>query len=228
MRKPVLATLAVITASLLAGCGTLPSPSDQGSVQSPVVPAPSPGVAVNGIESLSAKEALSQARTAFVGAPGVHVVVTSTDKKTAVDIQLQGKDRARVSLTSEGRNAKVIVVGSKVYINTADLKDQWAKATTSDKQFTQFAPLVDREEVFKTFVGAAFTSAMKVSQGGAINGHHSVKLAAGTTEIYLAADGDPYPLRVVEKGSAGGKVDFTGYGAKASIAEPPAAKVIAG
>jgi hypothetical protein len=228
MRMPGPAVLAVLTVVLLAGCGVqevLPG-QDAGPGEASAQPGPVP--VINGLAEVSAQEAVSRAKQAFLGAPGVHVVLTAPAENLTADIQIQGNDHARVTMTKDSDTVKVIVVGSVVYLHAKNLGDGWTKSSTSDKQFAKFAPLIKRDQLFTTFVTAAAKPAMKSSQGGKVNGHDSVKLAGGTVAIYLATDGAPYPLRVVDTaGSGGGAVDFTDYGARVTITAPPASKVIA-
>ena len=234
MRMPGPTLLVVLSVVLLAGCGAQQAPSGQGAepggANGQVGTDGQAGAAsaANGIEKLPAQEALSRAKKAFIGAPGVHVVFSARAEKTTADIQLQGNDRASVSMAKEGETVKVTVVGSVAYLRTKDLGDQWIKTSTSDKDYAKFSPLTKRDQLFQEFVTNAAKPPMTSGPGGKVNGHDSVKLASGTVAIYLATDADPYPLRVVDTADNGGTVDFIGYGTQMAITEPPASKVVSG
>ncbi len=219
-----------VTAALLAGCGSTPTGSSS---------CPSPAKSV----TLSASEMIQKAGDALAKAGSYRMKgdVVSGGDKLSIDVKVQGTDAlAIISMGSEG-SITVLNVGGASYFQADEVfwkttggidaktyntvfKDKWVKTKADDANMQKFSEFTDA----KSFLDPAGSQSMTVGEKTTINGTSAWTLKdASSTEgaLYVAAEGEPYPLRV-EHG-ADGKIDFSEFGAKFDdIKAPPADKVI--
>jgi len=221
---------AALTAALLAGCGTTPSaPSSS--------PTPSKSAA------LSATEVIQKSQQALTKAGSYRMkgnVVESGDKMS-IDVKVQGSDSfALISMGDQG-SITVLNVGGASYFQadevfwkktggidaktyTSVFKDKWVKVKAGDANMQKFTEFTDA----KTFLDPTGSQSMTVGEKTTINGSSAWTLrdaSSSGSALYVAAEGEPYPLRV-EHGTDG-KIDFSDFGAKFDeIKAPPADKVI--
>lgn len=219
-----------LTAALLAGCGTTSNtPSSN--------PTPSKTAA------LSATEIIQKSGDALTKAGSYRMKgdVVSGGDKMSIDVKVQGSDSfAVISMGDQGSITVLNVAGTsyfqadEVFWNktggidaktySSVFKDKWVKTKAGDANMQKFTELTDA----KAFLDPAGSQSLTVGEKTTVNGSSAWTLKdASSAEgaLYVAAEGEPYPLRV-EHGTDG-KIDFSEFGAKFDeIKAPPADKVI--
>jgi hypothetical protein len=219
-----------LTAALLAGCGT-PSAAPSSSPSPEKSPAP------------SAKEIFQKSAEALDKAGSFRMKgdVVDGGSKMSIDVKVQGSESfAVISLGDQGSITLLNVAGVSYFQanevfwkKTAEIdtktynsvfKGKWVKPKAGDtdmQKFTEFANA-------KTFIDPSDAPSLTVGEKTTINGVSALTLKEASTSgsvFYVAAEGEPYPLRV--EGGAAGTLDFSEFGAKFDeIKVPPANMVI--
>ena len=80
------------------------------------------------------------------------------------------------------------------------------------------------------FFGGSFGATGTITKVGVttVDGQHAVTLkdSSDGSLIYIATDGEPYPIKAENKGTEAGLITFTGWGKPGSLVAPPAAQVV--
>jgi hypothetical protein len=218
-----------LTAALLAGCGITGTPSSN--------PAPATSTAP------SAKEIVEKSAEALDKAGSFRMkgdVVDSGDKMT-IDVKVQGSDSFAVIAMGDSGSITVLNVAGTAYFQATEVfwnktggvdsktynsvfKDKWVKPKAGDTDMQKFSEFANA----KTFLDPAGAKSLTVGEKTTINGKSALTLkdsASSGDVLYVAAEGEPYPLRA--EGAAVGKIDFSEFGAKFDeIKAPPADKVL--
>jgi hypothetical protein len=203
----------------------------------------SSGGASNGIEKLSAKDALAKAQAAVSAVSSMHAAGTiSQGGKTLTLDVTAGKDQGQGTVDVGGGQLELRFVDGTAYMRgeasaltamgapaaAATLAaGKWLKSSATNGDFAGFVSLLDIKQFTDQLLTPKGTpTAGKLTE---INGAKAYTLIdpEGNGTLYIAATGQPFPLRVEKTGTDGGKVDFSDFGADLNVAAPDGAIDIA-
>lgn len=234
VRGRVLAPAAVALAvAALAGCGGSGSTATTGS--SPAASA-SGALATNGIDKMTAAEAMAKAGAAFQAAPSARLQgeVLDAGKTIKIDSQMQGKD-GRVTIVQGGGTVELLVKGQAAFLSgdeafwTSSLGDpvaktlvgKYLKTTPTGKDAQELVLFTDRSKIIGELLPKNGFSGGKKNT---LNGQPVWEFSDGAGSVYdIALTGEPLPLQI--SSVKDGKLAMT-YGITADLTEPPAAKVL--
>ena len=214
--------LGLLAAALLAGCGG--------------------GAKSNGIEKMSANDALTKVKAAVADVTSVHVVgqFSQSGQTMTVDVSIGDKKATGTIHVGGGTMDLRLVNGvtyfrgdSKVFAsfgaNSAQASlaaGRWIKdaGTSPGGPASSFASFLDRQKMFDELL----TPQGSVSTGGTatINGHKALILidnSADGGKLYVATTGAALPLRIQHTGTNAGRIDFTDYNATVTVQAPSGA-----
>jgi len=227
-----------LAALLLAGCGgdddSSTSAGSSGSETSSET-----SDAGNGESEKTGAEVSEDAIDALEAAGSVHVAgtVTAEGEETTFDIQLQGDDAAG-TITLGGQTVELIRTAGTAYMKgDAALWTSFgvpAEAVAQlDGTWVLMPPGTDSG--LDTFTFDGFLDEIRDGSGGdggnaqeevateELDGQEVVVVTDDDgSKLYVAATGEPYPLKVVDTGDEPGEVTFSNFGKTESITAPPA------
>jgi hypothetical protein len=211
--------LALLLTPALAACGSSSSSSTG-----------------NGVASKSPEAILTSATNAIESAKSVHVAgsLVSSGSQIGLDLQFVSATGAR-GVISQGRMSfQIIDVGQYVYISADQsfwrrfagpgvaqlLQGKWLKAPTSSGNFAPFARLTNLSALFSGLSSNHGTLAKGTTT--TINGRDAVPLHDTTKggTMFVATQGEPYPLEIVKTGSEPGHLTFDRFNETVSLAPP--------
>lgn len=218
----IISTLA-IAAAAVAGCG--------GS-----------GSSSNGVESKSASQIVSAAKSAAESAKSVHVAgsVTTTSASLKLDLTMVSGEGAKGKISEGGLSFELIRIGNTVYINGSSnfyehfageeaaklLKGKWLKAPANSGEFATLGSLTDPKQL----IGSALAEHGKLEKGSVttVNGQKAIAVKDTTHggTLYVATEGKPYPVEIEGGGSSAGKITFDSWSKSVSLSPPPSSDVI--
>ena len=214
---------------------------------SPAVPGasanPRPSASA-GLAAASADEILAQARQALLKAGSVHVkgTVRSADVPYKLDLRMVRKVGATGSVAEQGTSLGVVRIKDVAYVqldqaswravtgSTATARQfagKYLKVTASNGDaFKPFLTLTDVDQVFDTLLvptGSVTKGAVTTIGGRKVI---DLRIDGGRTgDVYVALDGQPYPLRLSYGRGTGQQVNLDGFGRKVTLTAPPASKI---
>ena len=221
LRRPVPhLVVAALGLTLVAGCGG--------------------GDKTNGIEKLSATDALAKVKTATADVKSVHVkgTINQSGKALTLDVSV-GSTAAEGSIGVGGGTMDLRYVNGTTYFrgdskvfaafgaNAAQSSlaaGRWIKDTSSNGPAGSFSSFLDEKKLFE----ALLTPDGTVSKGGTatVNGKKAVILVDSSSaggKLYISDTGAALPLRIERTGSDGGRVDFLDYDADVNVDAPSGA-----
>jgi len=223
-----------LAALLLAGCGgDDDAPAASGSAAS------SSSDAGNGESEKTGPEVSEDAIDALEAAGSVHVEgdVTTEGEQTTFDIQLQGDDAAG-TLTLGDQSVELLRVDGTAYMKgDAALWTSFGVPAEAVGQLDGVWVLMpaDAASGLETFTFDGFVDEIRGGSGGTggnaeeevatdeLDGQDVVVVTDDDgSKLYVAATGEPYPLKVVNTGAEAGEVVFSGFGETEEITAPPA------
>ena len=220
-RRPHARTTAVVLVGavslLLAGCG---------------------GSDTNGVEKLSASDALAKVRTATKSVSSVHVKgqIDQSGQTLGLDLTV-GADAAQGEVDLGGGRMDLRLVDGVTYFrgdqkvfaafgaNPAEASlaaERWIKDTSSTGPAAGFSGFLDSKQLFTSLLTPQGTP--RTGGTATVNGRKAFVLVDSSSEggkLYVAETGDPLPLRIERTGSNGGRIDFTDYNAEVHVDVPP-------
>ncbi|MGE5617435.1 MAG: hypothetical protein ACM3UX_00710 [Candidatus Woesearchaeota archaeon] len=211
------AVCAVLTAGLIAGCGSGGSPG-------------------NGVAAKPPNAIVQEANNAIASASSVHVTgsISNNSIPLTLDLSLVSGKGGTGVLSEGGLMFRVITVGQDVYIQgtpafwshfagpavARKLDGQWLRAPASS-QFAPIAALTNQQLLF----GKVLLSHGRLKKVGTstVNGQKVVGVQDSTAggTLYVAATGKPYPVEVVKRGSGAGRIVFDHINRPVAL-KPPA------
>ena len=218
MRAPALAL--VLTAALLAGCGS------SGKAAKP-----------NDEASKPAARVLADAKAAATSASSAHVSGSLKSSGTPITLDLsaaRGKG-AKGSMSTNGLTFDMVRIGDTLYVRGSDafykhfagavvarlLHGKWLKGSATHGRLTSLAPLTSLADLF-----AVISSQHgKLANDGATtyNGTKVVAIrdTSDNSKLYVAATGKPYPVAIVggKKGQSGA-ITFDDWNKSVSLSAP--------
>jgi hypothetical protein len=192
----------VATAALLAGCATTGTTAGAAPTSS--------GPVSNGVEAMAPADIITKAKAALASAKSYHVKGGTTDagEKATIDATFQGKNWGG-NIQADGLSFDIVVVGTDIYLKAPDavwamlipagpqstlaaLTGKWVKADTSTPGLSSFAD-ISPDDFLQT------NGTLSKGDAKTINGTPAVGVvSADKTVIYVATQGEPYPLQVVD------------------------------
>ena len=221
MRASALAL--VLTAALLAGCGSSGSSSTTAKR--------------NGEASKPAGRVLADAEAAATNASSTHISgnITSGGTPITVDLTTARGKGGKGSMATNGLKFDLVRIGDTVYVQGSDafykhfagaavaqlLHDKWLKGSATHGRLKSLAELTNLRALF-----AGISSQHgKLANDGATtyNGAKVVAIrdTSDNSKLYVAATGKPYPVAIVgnKKGQLGA-VTFDDWNKSVSLSAP--------
>ena len=221
-RAPARLLAALLGAALLAGCGG-------GS-----------GGSSNGIDKMSATDAIAKVKTAVADVKSVHVKgsVSQSGQSFTLDVSV-GSDAATGSIGFGGGTMDVRLVDGVTYFRgdskvfaafganaavSSQAAGKWIKDTGSSGPAAGFATFLNRQQLFDQLLKPNGT----VKKGGTttVNGEKAVILidedSSSGGKLFIAATGKALPLRI-EPNTGQGSIDFLDYDADVNVEAPSGA-----
>ncbi len=214
--SPVVA-LIVVLAATLAGCG---DSAPQG----------------NGVASRTPAEIADAATSAAAGAATVHVAgsIVSEGEPISLDMELVAGKGGRGRIALAGLAAELIDVDRSLYVNgspslygrfagPADahaLQGRWLKGPAERGPLRPLASFTDMGRMIGMLLSGH--GALTAAGTRTIDGRRAVGVTdmARGGMLYVAATGTPYPLEIVERAGAGGRIVFDRWDQPVTLAAP--------
>jgi hypothetical protein len=237
MHKRLCVATAVAGAALIAACSSTTKGSPSSAPSSP-----------SGGSSTSAADLKKDVEQAMHAATSVHMVGNATDdsgKPIQFDIHF-GRHQAAGSILQEGMKIELINPGGQsVYFKAPDslwqqqggaaavalFHGKWVKVPADDQRFTDLTKSFDKDAfVSQMMSGSSSSSDSDLQKVGpaTVNGTPATKYRAESdhTELYLAANGAPVILKIVDPSSSGGTLMFSEYDKAYSVTPPPDSQTV--
>jgi hypothetical protein len=221
----------VIAADLLGGCSKPVPVETTTSPMSTATTSPTP--ALNGQEQLTAEELLARSGAALRAAASFRVKISASfgAHSVAFDMLYVGGD-AQGTKTEGDQVTEFRRIGPSLYIKGSDaywssivglqagrLSGKWVKVDGADSSHAELGP--PREGFLADARG------MTKAGTSTVNGRPVVVLKRTDATLYVAAEGEPYPIRVESAaGGATGTVDFSDFGPAPAAITPPSGDII--
>ena len=219
----VLALALVLTAALLAGCGSS-----------------GPSSKPNGEEAKSATQVLADAKKAATAASSAHVSGSIRSSGTPITLDLstaRGKG-AKGSMSTNGLSFDLVRVGDTLYIRGSDafykrfagdavarfLHGKWLKAPATEGRLKTLAPLTSIKSLFASIAshhGKLANDGKTTYKGADVV---AIRDTSDGSKLYVAATGQPYPVAIVgaKKGQSG-TITFDDWNKSVSLSAPSGA-----
>jgi hypothetical protein len=220
-RRPVRAPLAgiLLTLAALAGCGS----SSSG----------------NGVAAKSASQILASAEAVAEAASAVRVSgsIVSDGTPVTFDLHLVAGRGGRGQLAQGGLGFELVELGPNVFLKgstafyhriggsaAAQLFDgKWLKAPSSDPEFAPLASLTNLRGLVEKTLG----SHGRLTKGSltTLSGRKAIAVTDATKggTLYVATEGPPYPIAIVQRGASGGRITFASWNQPVTILAPSGA-----
>jgi hypothetical protein len=219
----VTALVLVLTAALLAGCGSTKKTAK-----------------ANGEASKPPNRVFADAQAAAESASSVHVSgqVASNGTPIHLDLSMAGAKGAKGSMSTNGLQFDVVRIGDTAYIHGSDafyqhyagaaiaqlLHGKWLKASIVSGRFRSLAPLTS---IRLLFAKVASSHGKLVNDGKTTYKGEQVVAIRDTSDnskLYVAATGKPYPIAIVgSKKSQSGTIAFGDWNESVSLTAPKGA-----
>lgn len=192
----------------------------------------------DGLASKSATQILTAAKGAAEAAGSVTVssVLAHGRLASTIDAQLAGSRGARGRMSLFGRSAEVIVIGDAAYVKGDALLERellgagaarvppgaWLKGSATAGPLAGLVSGFSQRRLLEEIVnGGTFTKGQTIT----IAGQPAVELNETgrklfTSRLYIAATGEPYPIRVVRQGRINGTTTFSAWNRPVALTAP--------
>ena len=227
-----------VIAALLAGC------ADDSDGDTTSGKAGSTAGADDGLEAMEASEILDAAQEALSNAESVRITGSIPDEGEVIDIDIaiDADAGATGSVTLGGQMLDLIVTPERVYIKGDDafyadlggdaaaqlLAGKWLSMPADDEDAKDLAQFADLEQ----FAAIFDDEGADVEKGdtGEIDGTPAIGLVqSNDTEpgvLWVASEGEPYPLRLENAEDESQFIDFRDYGEPVEITAPSSDEAI--
>jgi hypothetical protein len=237
MRKHLSIAAAIGCAAVIAACtsSTKGSPSNGSS-------APGSGSSTSVADLKASVQQAMQAATSF------HMVGNGPDdsgKPIQFDIHF-GQHQAAGSIVQSGVKIELINPGGQsVYFKAPDslwqqeggaaavalFHGKWVKVPANDPRFSDLTKSFDKDSFVSQMMSASGSSSdsdlHKVGPA-TVNGTPAIKYRSESdhTELYVAANGPPVIVKIVDQSSNGGALTFSDYGKEYAVTPPPDSQTV--
>lgn len=194
----------------------------------------------NGVADLEADAIAQAAGDAAESAESAHMVgdLVTEGQPMSMDIQY-GQDSSGGSMILAGSEFELLNVGDDYFMKadhdtwvvaTGDeaaadaLADKYVAVSPDNERFGQIADFLDRE--FMTVWFAPNAEFFEKGETTEIDGVPAITLTQEGQDLYVATDGEPYPLRIEVTAEGEGSVDFVDWGEPVELDAPPEDEVV--
>jgi hypothetical protein len=192
-------------------------------------------------EGQTPQQILDKAIAAAGGAKSVRMVgkFETDGEKFEIDLAISEAQSAGGTIAFEGESIEIRQIGETMYMKggpfaelSPKLKNKWIKTKAGDEGAADFGQLTDMNKVFDEMLGDQ--KSMSRVDGKDVDGVPTVGLkdnakSEGNTDdqgiLYVAAEGEPYPL-LVESVSGDGGLEFTDWNQPVEVKAPPKNQVV--
>jgi hypothetical protein len=201
--KLALVATVALGAVVLAGCGGGSSGGD------------------NGVADKTADEIADASLAAAKSADSVYIngSVENDGDPLEIDMHIVDGEGGAGHLSTGGQSFDIVRAGDKVYIKGDDafwkgiggdaavqlFHGKWLVADSSEENFAPFLPLTDIEQFFDGVLGEHGT--LEKGDTTEVDGTKAVAIEEPDGTVYVATEGEPYPLKV-EGGDDKGSISF--------------------
>ncbi len=248
MRKPLSVAAAIAAATVIAACSssTKGTPVNGSSGPGSGSSSGSSSTASSG-SSTSPAQLKASVEQAMKAATSFHMVGNAKDdsgKPIQFDIHF-GQHQAAGSIVQEGLKIELINPGGQsVYFKAPDslwqqqggaaavalFHGKWVKVPANDQRFTELTKSFDKDAFVSQMMSGSDGSDSDIQQVGpaTVNGTATTKYrsTSDNTELYVAANGAPVIIKIVDPSSDGGSLTFSDYGKTYSITPPPDSQTV--
>lgn len=233
-------TAVAVATALSAACASSDTPGS-GSAAST-----SPKLTSNGVANLSANEILAKAQAALPKARTVHVSGGGTDdgEDFQLDVRIKGTEGGRGTLNFNKQKVEIIRIGQTGYLKADQafwttrlgnaqvgklLNGKYLKGPATDDNLKSLMNFTDMTSLAKEMLDPDGT--ITKGERKTIRGIEAIGLVDGSADggiLYVATQGEPYPLQLAAgaKSGSSGALDFLDYGEPVELTAPPEAQVI--
>lgn len=214
------------------------SPAVTSAGTAPPASSVAPGVD-NGVSDLPATQVLERAREVSSRTDSVRIRGDLRDQTRSgtLDVRLSGRNCAG-EVTSPSKFSMVLL-GPDLYLRGDDafwsrvspqaatlLRGKWLKAPSAQPQFANLVRFCDANSLKGSLLGG--NPELTKGEPTEIAGTPTVPLKGKEGTLYVATQGEPYPLRVEpQTGQQSlGRINFSEWGTVAAITAPPADQVV--
>jgi hypothetical protein len=239
---------ALIAAALIAGTAACSGSSSQSAASASAAgtaAATSASPTADPLASTSANQVVTTALNNLKSATGVHIsgTLSSSGQTISLDLALAQDKGCSGSMSLKGKGSfELIYLNKNLWMKPDDqfyknvgagsalslLSGKWLKPSSNSgmSDFATFCTVSGLAGSFSNSVPGGVTKAV----GTPINGQPTVEIkdTAHSAAMYVSDTATPEVLRITASGSGGGQLDFSGYGAPATISAPPADQTING
>jgi hypothetical protein len=207
----------VLAAALLAACGG--------------------GSSGNGVADMTADEIVAEATEAATSAESVHVKGgTGGTNPLELDLYLVAGEGGEGTLTANGLTFEMVRIGDKAYFKGDDafwnqfgggaavaalMRDKWLVAPADSGDLASFTPLTDLEQLFEELLG---NHGEPLEKGDETEVDGQPAIAVNDTEedatLYVATEGEPFPLKVEKTGEDAGEITFSEWNEEHELTAP--------
>lgn len=236
------AVACVVTALLVAGCGSdVPATTGSGS-PSPTSPSSKPSTP--SLAALSAGTIVKRAQAALKAAQTMRVKGAMAAEGQSISLDLKyGKTGTGGTMTIGGASLGLIVIGKTVYIKPSEafwrkqlpssqaravielVRGKWLKAPLSDPQWGSFAQFADKDDMVAGLFKDVKTKKLKKKGPKTINGVRSIGVDDGEGVLWVNVS-NARPVRIDPPSGQKGALTFGEYNAVAEPKAPPAELII--
>jgi hypothetical protein len=214
---------------MLAGCssGSSSSTGTTAGGNSPTAGTSSSAAAADPLAATSIASILSEARANTIAAQSVSIAGTGTSsgQKISLDLTYVHGVGCSGSVTQAGTTAKITLIGTKIWLNAPPMPaGQYTSGKASDATFQGAASICSLSGLLGSLTASSITGATKTVT--TLDGQPVVDISGkdkktGSLSTAVVADTvNPVLLEVIGRGSDGGTLNFTGYGATKTLTPP--------
>jgi hypothetical protein len=198
------------------------------------------GSSGNGIDKLSADDALAKVKAAAADVTSVHAkgTIQQSGKPLTLDVTV-GSSAAQGTVGVGGGTMDLRLVDGVAYFrgdskvfaafgaNAAQASlaaNRWIKDTSASGPAGSFAAFLDRKKLFEALLTPQGT--IKTGGDASVNGEKALILVDSSADggkLYVAETGAALPLRIERSGANGGRIDFLDYNADVNVDAPSGA-----
>lgn len=232
-RTPVaVAAAALFILGGVAGCSTSTTSGTASESPSAVEATP------NGVQKLDAKEILADARKAAGAASSVTVAVVRDNAGTEIrtDLSLSADGSSGTLGQPDGQSVEVVGTADAIYVkgdafaqslgaeNAAAVEGKWLMIPKDNPAAQSFAGLGSVKEFSDTTLAAP--EDLKKLPVEEIDGMQAVGLESAQGTLWIATEGEPYPIKITAPKGQSGSLTMSGWNQPVTITPPPQDEVV--
>lgn len=229
---------AVVIGVMLAACSSGGEPKRKAGTSA------APTTSAIAIEAMSAGDILAAAADAATAKGSVHTVASlKKGNESARVVNDTGTTNGRQLITSGKQRTEILLVEEIAYLRANEealldylgfpedeaskYSDKWLSFTVSDAGYGELVETLDMPTLIEniTLTGDLTKTAVTTIGGRRVIGVRGEHPQGGTGTLYVAADGDPLPVRldVAEQEGSSGNIAFSDWGKPVSVERPSGA-----